>query len=142
MKKPTTTSLILLILTLIISTLFVVFLDNLEKNYNIRIDLSFNSYATTSEITNKIIQNLDKNVNIYSLKQTSINDLQLYELIKKYATISDKITYEHISLAENPSFANKFAGDASNPLSADSIIVYSPDTDRYRLLSPSDFLSL
>ncbi len=142
MKKTTTISLIILIICIVVSAFFVVFLDSLEKNNNIRLDLSFNSYATTSADTNKILKNLQKNVNIYSFKQTSINDMQLYELIKKYESLSSKIKYEHISLAENPSFANKFVGDATNPLSADSIIVYSPDTDRYKLLAPSDFLSL
>lgn len=115
----------------------------LEKKYGWRVDYSFNSITSHSETTGEVLAALDLPVHIYALYEKGDEDLLLFELLDRYAAASDLITWEQTSLTLNPTFATRFASaTADNAVTADSLIVFCPETERFRVLNAADFLTL
>ena len=115
----------------------------LEKKNGWRVDFSFNAVTTQSATTVNILSQLEHDVHIYALYTKGSEDAQLLELLDRYAAVSDRITWEQTDASLNPGLLTKFRGTSSDEtVSNDSIIVYCEDTDRWRILSPIDFVSL
>ncbi len=115
----------------------------LEKKNGWRVDLSFNALTTHSEATTAILEKLPHPVHIYALFERGEEDLPLLELLDRYATVSDLITWEQTSASLNPTLLTRFSGTASeNAVTSNSLIVHCDATDRYRVLSPDSFVSL
>ncbi len=115
----------------------------LEKKYGWRVDYSFNSITSHSEATESILKELDTPVHIYALYERGSEDLLLFELLDRYVAASDFITWEQAPLSLNPAMLSRFAGATSDQsVTADSLVVYCEQTDRFRVLSAADFLTL
>lgn len=115
----------------------------LEKKYGWRVDYSFNSVTSHSETTEAVLAELKLPVHIYALYEKGDEDLLLFELLNRYASASDLLTWEQTSLALNPTFAARFAGSTSDhTVTTDSLVVFCPETERFRVLNASDFLTL
>lgn len=115
----------------------------LEKKYGWRVDYSFNSITSHSAVTEEILAELKLPVHIYALYEKGDEDLLLFELLNRYAAASDLITWEQASLTLNPTLATRFAGTTSdNAVTTDSLIVFCPETERFRVLNATDFLTL
>lgn len=115
----------------------------LEKRYGWRVDYSFNSVTSHSQTTEAVLDALDTPVHIYALYEKGNEDLQLFELLNRYASASSFVTWEQTPLSLHPSLLTRFAGATSeNTVTADSLVVYCEKTDRFRVLDASDFLSL
>ena len=115
----------------------------LEKRNGWRVDYSFNAITSYSQATEEILQQLDTPVHIYALYERGSEDLQLLELLNRYSAASDLITWEHAPLSLNPAMLTRFAGATSdNAVTADSLVVYCKDTDRFRVLDYDDLISL
>ena len=115
----------------------------LEKKNGWRLDYSFNAVTTQSEATLQILDDLAYPVHIYALFERGQEDLPLMELLDRYAAASDLVTWEQTSASLNPLLLSRFAGATSDDVvSTDSLIVYCETTDRFRVLSPTDFVSL
>lgn len=115
----------------------------LEKKYGWRVDYSFNSITSHSAVTEEILAELKLPVHIYALYEKGDEDLLLFELLNRYAAASDMITWEQASLTLNPTLATRFAGTTSdNAVTTDSLIVFCPETERFRVLNAADFLTL
>ena len=115
----------------------------LEKRNGWRVDYSFNAVTTQSETTVEALAQLEHPVHIYALYTRGQEDAQLLELLDRYAAASDKVTWEQADVSLNPALLTKFRGSTSEQtVNNDSVIVYCEDTDRWRILSPLDFLSL
>ncbi len=115
----------------------------LEKRNGWRVDYSFNALTTHSEATTTILAKLPHPVHIYALFERGNEDLPLMELLDRYAAASPLVTWEQTSASLNPTLLTRFQGStAENSVTADSLIVYCEETDRFRVLSPENFISL
>ncbi len=115
----------------------------LEKKNGWRVDYSFNAVTTQSETTLDVLAQLEHPVHIYALYTKGQEDAQLLELLDRYAAASDLVTWEQTDASLNPGLLTKFRGTTSDEtVSNDSLIVYCEETNRWRILSPLDFLSL
>lgn len=115
----------------------------LEKKYGWRVDCSFNAITSHSEGTETMLAELEYPVHIYALYEKGDEDLLLFELLNRYAAASDLVTWEQAPLSLNPTFGARFASsNADQTVTADSLIVFCPETERFRVLSATDFLTL
>ena len=113
----------------------------LEKKQGWKKDFSFNGITTQSEITKQTIEGLAHPVHIYALFSKGQEDAPLMELLDRYAASSEKITWEQADPSLNPGLLTRFGSDTES-VSSDSLIVYCAETDRWRLISPAEFISL
>ncbi len=115
----------------------------MEKKYGWRVDYSFNSITSHSESTEAVLAGLDKPVTIYALYERGDEDLLLFELLNRYAAASDLVSWEQKPLSLNPTLTTVFASSsAENAVTADSLIVFCEETERFRVLNARDFLTL
>ncbi len=115
----------------------------LEKKYGWRVDCSFNAITSHSEGTEAILAELEYPVHIYALYEKGDEDLLLFELLNRYSAASELVTWEQAPLSLNPTFAARFASaSADQTVTADSLVVFCPETERFRVLSAADFLTL
>lgn len=114
----------------------------LEDEYGWRTDLSFNGYATTTEQTQAALDSLAHGVELYLLYNSGAEDAQVLEVLNRYAVLSDSITVLPTDLARNPGIVTRFPGDTETVAEADTVIVNCPDTGRYELINPMDFVTL
>ena len=113
----------------------------LEKRNGWRMDLSFNGITTQSETTAAVLRELEYPVHIYALFSKGQEDAPLMELLDRYAAASDKVTWEQADPSLNPALLTRFSRETES-VSSDSLIVHCPSTDRWRILSPAEFISL
>ena len=115
----------------------------LEKKYGWRVDYSFNAITSHSETTEAVLADLKLPVHIYALYERGNEDLLLFELLDRYAAASPLVTWEHSSLSLNPAFVTRFAGSTQdNAVTSDSLVVFCPETERFRVLNAADFITL
>ncbi len=115
----------------------------LEKRYGWRVDYSFNAITSHSESTETVLDGLNKPVHIYALYERGSEDLLLFELLDRYAAASDLVTWEQKPLSLNPTLVSRFAGATSdNAVTADSLVVFCEETDRFRVLDATSFLTV
>ena len=115
----------------------------LEERNGWRIDLSFNRLTTYSDATAQVLSALDTPVEIYALFERGQEDLQLFELLDRYCAATPHVTWEQTPLSLNPSMVTRFRSLSSdNEVSTNSLVVYCPATDRFRVLSSMSFIGL
>ncbi len=115
----------------------------LEKRNGWRVDYSFNAVATHSKSTLEVLEALPHPVHIYAMYEYGNEDLQLFELLNRYSAASSLITWEQAPISLNPGLLTRFAGATTdNTVTEDSLIVYCAQTNRFRVLSATDFLTL
>jgi len=115
----------------------------LEDRHGWRVDCSFNSLTTYSDATAEVLAALDTPVEIYALFERGQEDLQLFALLDRYCAATPFVTWEQTPLSLNPSMATRFQGGSSGgEVSADCLVVYCPQTDRFRVLTPMSFIGL
>lgn len=115
----------------------------LEKKHGWRMDCSFNAITTHSETTETVLAELKLPVHIYALYERGNEDMLLFELLDRYAAASELVTWEQASLSLNPTFATRFSGStADNTVTSDSLVVFCPETERFRVLNAADFITL
>ena len=113
----------------------------LEKRNGWRADLSFNGITTQSETTREVLSGLQYPVHIYALFTKGREDAPLMELLDRYAAASEKVTWEQADPSLNPALLTRFT-TGTESVGADSLIVFCQRTNRWRILSPADFISL
>lgn len=136
-------STLLLCLALAVLIALNVLFSALEQKHGWRVDCSFNQLTTYSDATAEVIAGVDEPVVIYALFERGQEDLPLFELLDRYCAASPHLTWEQTPLSLNPSLATRFAGGSSGgEVSADCLIVFCPDSGRFRVLTPSSFIGL
>ena len=113
----------------------------LEKQKGWRLDFSFNGITTQSQVTRETLRDLEHPVHVYALFPRGQEDAPLMELLDRYAAASPLFTWEQSDPGLNPALLTRFS-TGTQSVSADSLIVYCGETDRWRVLSPTDFVSL
>lgn len=135
-----TSALMIIILTAILITVNVI-ASITEKNKGLRIDCSFNGVTTQSETTLDVLKALEYPVHIYALFSKGNEDAPLMELLDRYDAASDLVSWERTDPALNPTILTRFSG-GNKEISSDSLIVYCENTGRWRVLDPSEFVTL
>ncbi len=114
----------------------------LEDRYMWRADFSFNRIATYSDATEQVLTGLNTPVEIYAMWERGYEDPQLQELLSRYCAASEMLTWTQTPLSLHPSMASAFQGASSdNQVTADCLIVYAPETERFRVLTGSSFIT-
>lgn len=113
----------------------------LEDEYGWQRDWSFNGYATTGAETQKVLERLEHDVELYLLYQSGAVDAEVLNLLNRYGVLSDHISVLPTDLSRNPGILSRFQGEVDKAIEADTVIVHCPDTGRYKLLTYEDFLT-
>ena len=113
----------------------------LENLYGWRKDLSYNSYATTGEETQKALERVQDDVELYLLYQNGDEDEQVLQVLNRYKVLSDHISVIPTDIARNPAILSRFTGDETTSVAADSVIVSCPATGRYKVLDYQNFFT-
>jgi len=115
----------------------------LETRHGWRRDLSFNALTTTSQATEAVLAQVDKPVHIYALYNRGDEDQPLMELLNRYAAHCSYLTWEKTDISLNPALLQRFRSSTSDgAIASDSLIVSCEQTGRFKVLSPSSFVSL
>ena len=113
----------------------------LENLYGWRKDLSYNRYATTGEETQKALERVQDDVELYLLYQNGDEDEQVLQVLNRYKVLSDHISVIPTDIARNPAILSRFTGDETTSVAADSVIVSCPATGRYKVLDYQNFFT-
>lgn len=113
--------------------------DVLEKRFALTIDCSFNQATSQGEVTDAVLQQLEKDVHIYSLISEDGRNTTLLSLLERYAA-TRHISVSEENLVQNPVLLTQFS-DAlgENEVSTDCLIVHCPATNRVRVLTENDY---
>jgi len=132
-------STLLMLLAVLVAVLLNIAVQKAEDTYALRMDLSFNRYATTGQETQRLVAALANDAEMYLLYQNGEENSQLLQVLSRYAALSDRITLLPTDISRNPGLLTRFSGDLDTVLEADSVIVNCPATGRYRVLDYGDF---
>jgi len=116
-------------------------ISSLEKSNGWRLDYSFNGITTQSEATRRAVSSLTRPVHIYAMFSKGQEDAPLMELLDRYQASSPLITWEQADPGLNPALVTRFSR-TDDPVTMDSLIVFCEETGRWRILSPTDFVTL
>ncbi len=120
-----TTALLIIALIIIVNLIFGV----LSSKMSLSIDLTKDSILKFSDVTNNTMKKLNMDVKIISLipsDDTNREMLQIDEILKKYAAMSDKITYERADAVKNPGLLTKYTVDGK-PLQSNYYVIFETD---------------
>ena len=115
--------------------------EQLEKRQGWRVDLSFNSISTHTEITKDTLDHLEHPVHLYAFFRKGDEDAPLLELLDRYAAASPLVTWEQLDPALHPGLLSRFTTDTAVP-GENSLVVSCEETGRWRILGPGDYVSL
>lgn len=119
-----------------------VLVTTLETDRSWRMDCSFNALTTHSEVTTALLAQLPYPVHLYALFPRGQEDLPLMELLNRYAAASDLVTWEQTDVSLNPGLLTRFRDESSEAdVTTDSLIVSCEATGRWRVLTPSDYVT-
>lgn len=114
--------------------------DGIESRFALQKDYSFNGVTTQSEITDAVLEQLNKDVRIYALVPADGGDAALLSLLERYAAGSEHVAWSRESLVKNPVLKNQFADvSGEREVTDDCVIVTCPQTGRTRILNENDY---
>lgn len=101
--------------------------DELPTTYT-KLDMTQNQLYSISEQTEKILGNLDKDVEIYLLAQSGNEDSTLLNMLKRYEAINDKVKVILKDPVVYPNFVQQYTTEA---VYENSVIVVSGERSQY-----------
>lgn len=99
------------------------------------VDLSDNKIYEITDVSRRLVKNLEQPVTITVLAEKSQVDKRISNFVEKYAGLSPKISVEWIDPVQHPSALTKY--DAQ----ADSLVVSCKDTDKQRVVSFGEIIT-
>ncbi len=132
------------IATLIVTVLLVL-ATVLVELLDLTVDLSPNKMYTTGSTTQKVLDELENNIDIYGLFTTGTEEYSYYAqivtLAEQYGRVCDKVTYETVDTLKNPEFIKQYLneGDSAATIDDGSFMVLNRDNGKYRILGLYDF---
>jgi hypothetical protein len=116
--------------------------DSLELTFGWRTDFSFNELTTPSLSTRDMLGEITAPVHIYAVFKHGNEDMRLFELLNRYSAMCADLTWEQVDLALYPSLVPRFQTHGGQSVKEESVIVYCPSTDRFRVLQSVDFVAV
>ncbi|MGI6578561.1 MAG: Gldg family protein [Eubacteriales bacterium] len=101
--------------------------DELPTTYT-KLDMTQNQLYSISEQTEKLLGNLDKDVEIYLLAQSGNEDSTLLNMLKRYEAINDKVKVILKDPVVYPNFVQQYTTEA---VYENSVIVVSGERSQY-----------
>lgn len=132
---------VLCLLCAAVCVMTVIAADYLEDKYDWQVDLSFNGITTKSDVTDAVLESLDKDVRIYAVFSDGSEDNQLIALLNRYSAGSEHITWSQENLTRNPlllQLASSYSDDSA--VSSDCLIITCEETGRTRVLTSEDYI--
>lgn len=127
---------------LIIIVIAIVIIINLAVNALPTEFTTFNTssldYYSISDVSKDMLKNLDKNINIYMLSDSSGSYNEYIETVCGiYEDNSDKIVFKKVDIAVEPGFTAKYAATNASQY---SVIVEESATGKYKVLDYTDMV--
>lgn len=98
------------------------------------IDISSTKIYTIGEVTESVIGNLDKNVQMHIIAEESNIDDRILKFVQKYTQLSDKLSYDIIDPVLHPSVLNEYN------VSQNTIVVECADTGKQTSIAFTDII--
>lgn len=105
----------------------VIVLNLVVSSFDIKFDLTKNGLYTLSDDTVSLVENLNQDVNIYSLYAEDQEITMVTEILDRYASHSKHIAVSNIDPYTDPAFAVEHAKNGQQPTIGD--IVVETDSD-------------
>ncbi|MGN0772523.1 MAG: GldG family protein [Candidatus Ventricola sp.] len=86
------------------------------------IDLTSQAIFTLSDQTRRIVSGIDQEVTLYLLAQSGSENDTVVRLLRRYASLNDRIRIEYVDPNEKPTFLDRY-DLGSTPLYANSVLV-------------------
>lgn len=107
----------------------------LTAKFPLKLDLTDQGIYEIGAESTEYVKNLDEKVTISVFSPESAFDVQIIEVIKKYAQLSDMVDFQVVDLNLNPEIAKKYQQNGET-INTASIVVES--AKRYKVLSYND----
>ena len=137
-RTATIMSIVVLVLVMIG---FNILVNVLDDQLNMHVDMSQQKYYSISDTTRQLLDGLDQDIYIYTLYTTGKEDTRVTELLRNYASHSDRIHVENVDLTLNPGFTKEFDPKGEG-ISASSIIVTNEAHSLYKVYSVFELYSI
>lgn len=136
-------SVIFTIICIAVVVLINVILNLVLDRFNVEADLTANKVFTLSEETENYVRGINDDMILYvtadkDTMKSSGETLyeQVVEFLDKMDALNSHLTVKYVNLLTDPDFAKSYTETLSNY----QVIVKSAKTDRYRILTISDFM--
>ncbi len=141
-KKYVYTAMSSVILILVAIIILNAIVAVLATKVNLKLDLTKDNILSFSETTEKIIDELDTDINIISLIPESDNGremVQIDEVLKRYDLASDKISYKRVNTKSNPNILSKYQSNGK-ALESDYNIIFEAEGRMHSVVDVNDLL--
>lgn len=146
--KYGTAATVITIIVIAMVVLLNVIISALSDRYPMSFDLTPNGDFEISDETKNYVASLNEEVEICTtvdelLFQTTENKYyrQAYEVLKKYALNSDKISLNFVDMTVNPTYVEKYKKYYSGSISENSIIIFNGNSNRIKVISVNDLFN-
>jgi len=92
-----------------------------------RLDTSSNALYSISEETMDIVKAIDRDITIYFIAQTNMQDAAIEELLGRYTSLNSRIKVKQIDPAVSPNFTQKYTDATLN----ESSLIFESDLRSY-----------
>ena len=139
---------VITIIVIAVVVLINVIISAVNDRYPMSFDITPGGDFEISTETKDYLASLNENVEIC----TTVDELmfqtteskyyrQAYEVLKKYAQNSDKISLNFVDMTANPTFVEKYKQYYSGSISAYSIIIFNETSKRIKVISVNDLFN-
>lgn len=116
----------------------------LEDAFDLRADVSAEQYTALTDESQTLLGDLKKNIYLYYIGSAETGDLRVTELLKRYASLSKRVSYHTVDPASHPGFSRLFDPEEAG-IAEKSVIISDSDgltgeqPTRYKVLPPDEF---
>jgi len=129
--------LLLILLALACAVVLTVVTEQLEERLHWHWDLTKNRVYSIGDTTRQILQELDRDIVVYTVYPQGEEDRTITELLRRYELASSRVTVQNIDPIRTPLYTQRFEQDGQ-PVENNAIIVAFPGVDGdFRLIRPS-----
>lgn len=146
--KYGTAAAVITIVVIALVVLLNVIISMLADRYDMSFDLTPEGNFEITDATVEYLGKLNENVEIcttadetFFSKNDNIYYRQAYEVLKKYARNSDKISLVFNDMTINPTYVEKYKQYYSGSINQYSVVVFNKDSHRIKVISVNDLFN-
>ncbi|MDD3840543.1 MAG: GldG family protein [Clostridia bacterium] len=125
-------------ITILVVVAILIFINLIAEQTSVKWDLTQNKLYSLSDQTIEVVENLEKDVNIYPLYSQGEENGVIQQIVSKYSSLSDKIKVEFKDPNKNPGFVKKYDKDGQG-IPEGAIIIESGD--KHRIINPGELVN-
>lgn len=127
-------SLVLTAVFLVMVVLLNVAVTALSEKFNLQVDMTQTRMFTLSSQTDKVLEEVDTDVYIYTFYDSGAEDMDIMQTINMYRSKSEHIKTEAIDMNRNPQMVQPFL-TAGQSMQTSSLVVTNADKSRFRIIT-------